>query len=142
MYKPTTAKYKGVTHTYYLTYDLPMTMRFRDNSTKRVVVPRVRKLYISGALVKHTKRPKIHTLRTGSRVYGIKVTYRNPRETFYKSSFVGKHGKLRGVRVSGARIPKTRMLVNKVAVVPRNAKNVKLRKKLPKKYKKALMDVK
>ena len=141
-YKPTTYKYKGRTYTYYLTYDLPMTMRFRDGSTKRVVVPRVKRVYVSGKLESYTKRPSTYTSKLGTRVYGIKLVYENPRQAFYKSGFVGEHGKLKGVRVSGARIPRAKVTTTKIIPVPSNARNIKLRKTLPKKYKKTLMDIK
>jgi hypothetical protein len=119
-YKPTEYKYVGEGRYYYLTYDLPVVMRFRDGSRKRVVVPKVKRVYVSGKLLAAKRRGNI-----------LVVKYANPVRSF--------------VAVRGTTIYKQpRKIVTETINVslPSNARNVKLRKSLPRKYKNALMDVK
>ena len=118
-YKPTTAKYKGRTYTYYLIYDLPVRMRFRNGKVTTKVIPKVRRVYISGRLmsVKKVGNNLIVKYENTVRGYTAKRGYTN-----YK-------------------VRSKKVIETKNLSIPSNTRNIKLLKTLPSKYKKTLMNI-
>lgn len=77
-YKPTRAKYRGRTRTYYAVYR--DTHQYRGgHKHKRTYVKR---FYVSGRLKSVSKKVGRFTNKQGKTTKGIKVVYENPRKSF------------------------------------------------------------
>ena len=120
VYKSSQSKFKGSGRFHFVTYDLPMTMRFRDGSTARKVVPKVHKVFVSGKLA-HWVHHKGE----------VTIEYVNPVE-----AFVAHRG------ATAYHQPRKDAMKTIHVAVPANARNVVLRTSLPEKYKSAEMAVK
>jgi hypothetical protein len=123
-YRPTEAKYNGGAEDYYVTYDLPQKMR-----GKVVVLPRVKRVYLAGTVVK-TGAPRKIEKRTGRMVRGFRVTYVQSRAAYQRKD---------ASRVRGAQ-----QTFTQVVEVPEKARNVKFYSSasgLGAKYKHALQRV-
>jgi hypothetical protein len=112
-YKETTAKYKGVTKTHWVTYEVP---------SKRTEEPvdRAKRFYVSGEL-KETEGPDTFVNKMGKKTYGIKVTYDNPRK--------GYNAERGGTKY---RVEPAKTTVTKIVELPKSAINVKITDKEPK----------
>ena len=96
-YKPTTAKYKGRTKTYYIYYE--SLDRVRGGKVKWK--PHVKRVYVSGELVDW--EVGTFTNRYGRRVHGLKIVYENPRRAFVAER-EGKRYKVRKAMVEVTKI--------------------------------------
>ena len=112
-YQETTEKYRGETKTYWVTYEVP---------SRRMEEPldKAKRFYVSGNL-KKTEGPKTFKNKLGSRTYGIKVTYENPRK--------GYTAEREGTRYE---VEETKTTVTKIVELPKGAKNVEITDKKPK----------
>jgi hypothetical protein len=112
-YKETTAKYKGETKTYWVTYEV------QSKSTEEPV-DKAKRFYVSGEL-KDTEGPNTFVNKMGNKTYGIKVTYDNTRE--------GYDAERDGTRYH---VEPTTVTVTKIVALPEGAINVKISDKKPK----------
>ena len=115
-YRPTTYKYAGVTKTLYVIYKFPQKLR----NGRIQLRTKVKRFYVSGTNVS-TYGPAFFTNRKGKRIYGIKVTYRNPIK-----AFVAHRGK------TSYRQPKKTLVVSKIIPLPREVRNVRISSTAPK----------
>jgi len=111
-YKPTTARYRGKTRTYYIIYKETHIHDYKGKKKRRTQT-RVKKVYIPGKLVKWAKGTFV--TRFGTKVYGIRFVYINPI----------KGGAGRDYRIK-------KMRITKIVSIPRDARSVKVRTKAPK----------
>ena len=94
---------------YYILYENLEQVR----SGKKVVKPRVKRVYISGKLVR-TERGSVRK-RTGEIVKGVKFSYKNTRKSLSAKRGATKY-----------HVKKAEMIVEKVVELPRNAMNIKI----------------
>jgi len=112
-YKPTTARYRGKTRTYYIIYKETHIHDYKGKKKRRTQT-RVKRVYIPGKLKKWARGTFV--TRFGTRVHGIKFVYINPI----------KGGAGRGHRIK-------QMRIEKIVPIPKNARSVKVRTKAPRK---------
>ena len=118
-YKPTTAKFKGRTKTYYILY----LSRDRVRGGKVRWKPHVKRVYISGELLEY-KVGRVRK-RSGRTVHGVVFVYLNERRGYRRRGFVAERdGKVYEVRA--ASVPPAKTVVRKVVELPSDARIVKI----------------
>ena len=108
-YKPTTAKFKGRTKTYYIYYE--SLDRVRGGKLKWK--PHVKRVYVSGDLIEW--EVGTFTNRYGRRVHGVKIVYENPRESYTAQRGSTKY-----------KVKRTKVTVTKIVKLPEDARNVRI----------------
>ena len=135
-YKPTTSKYVGKTKTIYVVYKETHIHNYRGHRKKRTQT-RVKRVYVSGKLVKISKRPRWLKNKFGRKVWGLEVIYENPVSGAKVKPYTAHRGKT-VYHVKGKKLPKRKALVRKVVELPKSAKSIRITTKPPKK---PLMDI-
>lgn len=79
-YRPTESKYKDGAQEMYVTYDLDQKTR----SGRTATYPKVKRVYIAGDVTDW--RAGHFTKRTGRKVKGLRVVYKQEREGFYREA--------------------------------------------------------
>jgi len=108
-YRPTEYPRVGTGRYYYVMYE----NLERTRAGTRVWKPRVKRVYISGRLLKMEKG-RVRK-RTGKVVNGIKFYYENTRKGFTAH----RHG-------TRYKVSRAKMVVEKVVELPRDARNIRL----------------
>ncbi len=93
-YKPTTSKYEGVTHIYYIVYSEPQKYRGGVEHERK----RAKRFYVSGRLLTHSKRVGSFMNKLGGRTIGVKVVYKNPVTKHKSKSKFGEAISVKGYR--------------------------------------------
>jgi hypothetical protein len=136
-YRPTEAKYKGGAHEMYVTYDLEQQTR----GAHPAVYPKVKRVYIAGD-VTGWKAGAVEK-RTGRRVHGVRIEYRQGRQGYQRRSYTAHRGATR-YAVGAASVGPTAQSFVQVVEVPQRARNVHFYPvpgSMPGKYREALQRV-
>jgi hypothetical protein len=134
-YRPTESKYKGGAEEMYVTYDLAQKTR----GPLPAVYPKVKRVYIAGD-VEGWKVGDFEK-RTGKKVRGVKIDYRQSRGGYSRRGFSARRGST-GYKVSPAKVGASTSTFSQIVPVPEAAEHVRFhRGRLPKKYQQALQNV-
>lgn len=136
-YRSTASKYKGGAHEMYVTYDLKQKTR----SNNETLYPKVKRVYIAGD-VTDWKSGEVQK-RTGRKVSGVQVDYRQTRSGYHRKEFAA-HRANTPYKVKPATVKGSSQQFRQIIEVPKNAQNIHFyttAKKLPRKYQNALQNV-
>lgn len=134
-YRPTESKYKGGAKEMYVTYDLTQKTR----GPRPAVYPKVKRVYIAGDV--QGWEVGDFEKRTGRKVHGVKIDYRQSRSGYSRQGFSARRGSTE-YEVSPANIGASTSTFSQIVPVPKAAEHVRFhRGRLPQKYQQALQDV-
>jgi hypothetical protein len=136
-YKPTESKYKGGAREMYVTYDLKQQTRGDDTA----MYPKVKRVYIASE-VKDWKTGDVKK-RSGRTVPSVAINYEQTRAGYRRKGYTAERDGTQ-YKVKPATVGGSSQEFRKVVEIPKGAKNVqfyKKQEKLPKKYQRALQDV-
>lgn len=128
-YRPTESQYKNGAREMYVTYDLA-----RRAQSGGASVPKVKRVYIAGDVADW--RVGTFAKRTGKKVRGVKIEYRQSRSAYKRSP------RATSSSTEPVKVARGASRFTKVVEVPKTAENVRFHAgRLPRKYQSALQSV-
>jgi hypothetical protein len=137
-YRPTESKYKGGAAEMYVTYDLDQKTRGGGHA----LYPKVKRVYVAGEVIDWQADANLHK-RTGRRVNGVRIEYRQNRKSYHRAGYDATRGET-AYKVGPAHAKPTTQHFNQIVEVPEKAREIRFymsADQLPKKYKQALQNV-